>query len=264
MGRQCRQCKPGYYASRLCTESHDTVCKPCPRGTFMPEQNKLKICHPCTTCDADHFVSKACTLRSDTVCKSCSAANGDISEHFLRSCRHIQGDNPGENIRSGDLTNVKLETEQPISDSDLIAVPEGSGTGIIEEPIDTQYPVVNTTDEVEGSGVDITEGEDKNATVTLILPDDGDEDISTTTQTTITSTSKEDIIEIGVGITLENVTKTKSDKEVDLVITEPTKQATTTVINTIEIDDSAGVIVKDKTTRRTDYVEDDTKGLTSL
>ncbi|NXD42494.1 TNR1B factor, partial [Copsychus sechellarum] len=60
-----KKCGKGYRVSRKGTASTDTECKPCPPGTFSPEESYNTSCTPHTVCKS---VAVPGNSRNDTVC----------------------------------------------------------------------------------------------------------------------------------------------------------------------------------------------------
>lgn len=198
-------CKPGYYASRHCTEHHDTVCKPCSKGTFSSVYNVFKTCSQCSNCDVGEFVLKPCSKHSDTVCESCSAVTdiAAVTEQFLRDCLQTPNDQPGPNLDNTDTDGVKLNNLQESNSApdQVNVIYEGSGETIIEVS-----PSERNGTEEEGSGIiPVIDETDKNLT-SVILPDETE---GTETYVTEITTKKTGVILVDEGIKLQN----DSDKQ---------------------------------------------------
>ncbi|NWU79438.1 TNR1B factor, partial [Onychorhynchus coronatus] len=71
MCRVHKKCGRGYRVSRRGTDSTDTECKPCPPGTFSPEESYATSCTPHTVCKA---VAVPGNSRNDAVCSDSGAA----------------------------------------------------------------------------------------------------------------------------------------------------------------------------------------------
>ncbi|NWR89489.1 TNR1B factor, partial [Furnarius figulus] len=71
MCRAHKKCGKGYRVSRRGTDSTDTECKPCPPGTFSPEQSYATSCIPHTVCKS---VAVPGNSRNDTVCSDSGTA----------------------------------------------------------------------------------------------------------------------------------------------------------------------------------------------
>ncbi|NXU39946.1 TNR1B factor, partial [Drymodes brunneopygia] len=69
--RAHKKCGKGFRVSRRGTESTDTECKPCPPGTFSPEESYNTSCTPHTVCKS---VAVPGTSRNDTVCSDSGPA----------------------------------------------------------------------------------------------------------------------------------------------------------------------------------------------
>ncbi|XP_077644350.1 tumor necrosis factor receptor superfamily member 1B [Lonchura striata] len=69
--RTHKKCGKGYRVSRRGTDSTDTECKPCPPGTFSPEESYTTSCTPHTICKS---VAVPGNSRNDTVCSDSGTA----------------------------------------------------------------------------------------------------------------------------------------------------------------------------------------------
>nr|XP_057901904.1 tumor necrosis factor receptor superfamily member 18 [Doryrhamphus excisus] len=65
-------CRPGTYLKELCTNTTQTVCEPCPHGSFSEKYNIFDKCAQCQSCQGDHREQKeSCSPTTNTKC-SCS------------------------------------------------------------------------------------------------------------------------------------------------------------------------------------------------
>lgn len=122
--RDCRHCKPGYFASRICSEFHDTVCSPCSGGSYTAVYNVYSQCKPCSQCELGEYVSVECTKRTDTVCESCTHSPSKPGKHYFNACMLSDQTDPDsmsveEGLHSEDLPN------------DVKLMEEGSGVSVI-------------------------------------------------------------------------------------------------------------------------------------
>ncbi|NWZ43909.1 TNR1B factor, partial [Brachypodius atriceps] len=69
--RAHKKCGKGYRVTRRGTDSTDTECKPCPPGTFSPEESYNTTCTPHTICKS---VAVPGNSRNDTVCSDSGTA----------------------------------------------------------------------------------------------------------------------------------------------------------------------------------------------
>ncbi|KAI1886893.1 hypothetical protein AGOR_G00200470 [Albula goreensis] len=69
-GRNCCRCSPGYFTKTPCTPSSETVCEPCPGGTYLEHTNFRESCEPCKICDdkANMESKEQCNPRQNTIC----------------------------------------------------------------------------------------------------------------------------------------------------------------------------------------------------
>lgn len=236
--KECRLCKPGYYASRHCTEYHDTVCKPCSKGTFSSVHNVFKTCPQCSKCDVDEFVLKPCSKHSDTVCESCSAITdvSTVTEQFIKDCLHYQSDQPGQSLDNTDQNDEKRQN--PKAGDHVNVIYEGSGETIIEVSPSDKHKTV----EEEGSGeIPVIDETDKNIT-SVILPDE------TETELTDTTTKKTGIVQIDDGIKLQNDTS-KQKTDVDI----PSSGLST--VKSIDINNGQGILISGQDTATVESVD---------
>ncbi|NXG19603.1 TNR1B factor, partial [Grallaria varia] len=80
MCRAHKKCAKGYRVSRKGTDSTDTECKPCPPGTFSPEESYDTSCIPHTVCKS---VAVPGNRRNDTVCSDSGTAT--VLPHTLQN-----------------------------------------------------------------------------------------------------------------------------------------------------------------------------------
>uniref|UniRef100_UPI00398F304A tumor necrosis factor receptor superfamily member 16 n=1 Tax=Pristiophorus japonicus TaxID=55135 RepID=UPI00398F304A len=64
----CTTCLPGFGMLTECQRHQNTVCQPCPEGSFSEKSSSSQPCSACHVCGEDHFVLKTCGATSDTVC----------------------------------------------------------------------------------------------------------------------------------------------------------------------------------------------------
>lgn len=115
---KCTKCKPGYYASQLCNESHGTVCKPCSKGHYSSSHNLQRQCSVCSQCGAGLFKLKKCTQLNDVFCASCSSSSAVYTTEYQIKCppwhnQDYQKDDPQRQDiveGSGDIKNLVVET----------------------------------------------------------------------------------------------------------------------------------------------------------
>lgn len=85
----CARCPPEWGVAKLCdakTES-ETVCRPCPPGTWTPSHPHLMACRPCSRCGVGLYIHRFCHPTADTECGWCSNPLHDrFTADFLRKC----------------------------------------------------------------------------------------------------------------------------------------------------------------------------------
>ncbi|XP_013381112.1 tumor necrosis factor receptor superfamily member 16 [Lingula anatina] len=65
---ECNRCHPGWGASLACNHHYNTVCRPCPNGTYSEYVSAHLGCIVCTKCSDDHIKLQDCTPYQDTLC----------------------------------------------------------------------------------------------------------------------------------------------------------------------------------------------------
>ncbi|KAL4225006.1 hypothetical protein ACF0H5_015701 [Mactra antiquata] len=220
-GKECRMCKPGYYASRQCTKSHDTVCKPCSKGTFSTVSNVFPSCSLCSRCDVGEFAVKDCTKHSDTVCKLCS----DVKEarlvkgNYITECLHIQNDQASIDTDLAATNTLSQNNDNDVSLYESSSDPE-------EIHVDVLFG--------EGSGETVTEEIDTNETIIGYTPTVIEEPIENITLEILpeVTTKAPSIVIVDGGIVLSNDTYTKVDDSNVLLL-----GSKTTTLSAIILDD---------------------------
>ncbi|NXN88014.1 TNR1B factor, partial [Bombycilla garrulus] len=87
--RAHKKCGKGYRVSRRGTDSTDTECKPCPPGTFSPEESYNTSCTPHTICKS---VAVPGNSRNDTVCSDSGTAT--VLPHTILNLLQTQSSAP--------------------------------------------------------------------------------------------------------------------------------------------------------------------------
>lgn len=220
-GNECRLCKPGYYASRLCSETHDTVCKPCSIGTFSPKSNVFRQCSPCSICDIGEFVLKECSKSRNTVCMSCDSFKSKVSRTFVGDClENIYGHTVSNNHNIYDIIHSNRH-KRNYESSGTSGDNNNDGSGQITQDH-------NATDVEEGSGAnDIHDG---SVTFAVPLSEDGDQENES--DGVKTERKKE-------GISLQNNNRSVDNHEGILSI--PAVQLTTTASTIITTSHKTGL-----------------------
>ncbi|ESO95332.1 hypothetical protein LOTGIDRAFT_160461 [Lottia gigantea] len=83
---RCSLCKPGYHALTNCTVDRDTVCTPCPEGSFKHKFNSDIECNQCSQCGVGLFVLNECSRTSDVFCESCASKTHIHLKTYLEFC----------------------------------------------------------------------------------------------------------------------------------------------------------------------------------
>ncbi|XP_043116551.1 tumor necrosis factor receptor superfamily member 5 [Puntigrus tetrazona] len=102
MGDQkCRTCPKGKYMFASCNATSDTVCKICPRRTFIDQENKLSQCRACRECSIANNMEmeKECKEDKNTECK-CKPGYycTHISESHCDNCTPVSKCPPGKGV----------------------------------------------------------------------------------------------------------------------------------------------------------------------
>src|SRR4051812_12870014 len=69
---QCDPCLPGWGVKTLCNGTINTICSPCPLGTWSPRRPHFRPCSTCSKCGDALYEDLPCTSTRDTQCDSCS------------------------------------------------------------------------------------------------------------------------------------------------------------------------------------------------
>ncbi|XP_072171623.1 uncharacterized protein [Diadema setosum] len=95
----CSLCPPGSRVLTRCSNTTDTVCQPCQKGSFSLGWNLGEYCVPCTRCSS-HQRRVACSPTSDTVCKpSCTRGYyWDQSALDCLRCSYCPPNTPQERV----------------------------------------------------------------------------------------------------------------------------------------------------------------------
>lgn len=81
---------PGWGVKSECNDTSNTICRPCPLGTWSPNTPHYRPCVPCSKCGPDLFEDVTCVSTRDTKCDACSNPKARINEDFLRKCNWRQ------------------------------------------------------------------------------------------------------------------------------------------------------------------------------
>ena len=150
--RDCRSCKPGYYAIRQCNEVHDTVCAKCPTGSYTPEANIREQCIPCSKCDNGHFVLKRCTSTEDSTCRSCDDKKYSHIKSFRIVCDHIINSMMGDAPAQNQPTVKTLDLEEGSGDEGIVLNENKGHVTSTMAIIDDSSDLKDNDTLVEGSG----------------------------------------------------------------------------------------------------------------
>ncbi|XP_030319566.1 tumor necrosis factor receptor superfamily member 1B-like isoform X2 [Calypte anna] len=119
-----RKCGKGYRVSRRGTDSTDTECKPCPPGTFSPEESYKTSCKPHRVCNS---VAVPGNSIRDTVCNESEAALATVLPHTALDLLLTQRTNKPEIVTRAVMLNsvpdlsyiIALAYYPPATEADL-------------------------------------------------------------------------------------------------------------------------------------------------
>ncbi|KAL3880812.1 hypothetical protein ACJMK2_033019 [Sinanodonta woodiana] len=112
----CRTCLPGQFVQKECNTSSNRICKACPILTFSDKENSA-TCRPCKTCRTYETTLAKCTVSSDTECGECRA--GYFRMQSLDECWKCSPCYP-EHVG---LTFVMSECQRKVTDSNMTCMP---------------------------------------------------------------------------------------------------------------------------------------------
>ncbi|KAK3558318.1 hypothetical protein QTP86_016900, partial [Hemibagrus guttatus] len=64
----CNRCPPGYHLQKHCTETHQTLCRPCDEGLYTEVWDYIYECLPCRWCRSNQVEVQTCTSSTNRVC----------------------------------------------------------------------------------------------------------------------------------------------------------------------------------------------------
>lgn len=82
----CDPCPAGWGVKSLCNSTQNTVCTPCPIGSWSPKRSHFRPCTPCSKCGDGLFEDVPCTSTRDTQCDSCLNVKGHFNEDYKKKC----------------------------------------------------------------------------------------------------------------------------------------------------------------------------------
>ncbi|KAK5872587.1 hypothetical protein PBY51_013271 [Eleginops maclovinus] len=108
--RCCNKCPPGSYMKDICTETQQTVCRPCKEGFYSHQYNMFDRCEECRSCQHDYAEKCNTTTNANCSCRSgflCS--NNVCSECQENKC--VTGEKPKRTEISLDAKLIKYTYE---------------------------------------------------------------------------------------------------------------------------------------------------------
>lgn len=83
---RCTSCPPGYGVVRSCSQSKDTLCKPCKVGFHSLTSSTEEACLPCSLCGKELFELHRCLPTRDVFCGLCTMPGVRKNKDYLRKC----------------------------------------------------------------------------------------------------------------------------------------------------------------------------------
>ncbi|KTG46723.1 hypothetical protein cypCar_00025009 [Cyprinus carpio] len=120
---KCSTCPKGKYMFANCNATLDTVCKTCPRRTFIDEENKLSQCRACRECSSTSNMEmvKECEEDKNTQCR-CKPGYycTHISESHCDNCSPVSTCPPGQGVA---IRQISLSHISPVFPPDILKYP---------------------------------------------------------------------------------------------------------------------------------------------
>uniref|UniRef100_A0A5K3FMD9 Death domain-containing protein n=1 Tax=Mesocestoides corti TaxID=53468 RepID=A0A5K3FMD9_MESCO len=66
--QSCTKCPPGHGAERPCDWNRDSLCKPCPAGTWSSSTSATETCQTCRKCKPGQIEMRPCSATHNTLC----------------------------------------------------------------------------------------------------------------------------------------------------------------------------------------------------
>ncbi|XP_033742403.1 uncharacterized protein LOC117328901 isoform X2 [Pecten maximus] len=110
--KRCQKCPPGHYVSRLCGIRNDTVCKPCPEGTYIESSGLHLYCSACSFCRLGEQTISACKTDYNTRCGSCSPGYFRLqSSYECAKCSVCYREYPGYTMEVDECRKEELDND---------------------------------------------------------------------------------------------------------------------------------------------------------
>nr|CDS30880.1 tumor necrosis factor receptor superfamily member [Hymenolepis microstoma] len=78
--QSCTKCPPGYGAEKPCDWNEDSICSPCPKGTWSSTESATQKCLTCKKCKPGQIEMRPCTATQNTLC--CPLHNPNCDENY--------------------------------------------------------------------------------------------------------------------------------------------------------------------------------------
>ncbi|XP_061146258.1 tumor necrosis factor receptor superfamily member 5 [Syngnathus typhle] len=85
-GRCCKQCPPGQYLEDFCTETRETLCRPCSNNSFSEKYNVFNKCTPCQLCQENE---EKCSPAAKCLCRPGFLCSDDMCSECVKPSRHV-------------------------------------------------------------------------------------------------------------------------------------------------------------------------------
>ncbi|XP_056130544.1 tumor necrosis factor receptor superfamily member 1B [Lampris incognitus] len=109
----CSRCPPGNRLLQKCTNTTDSVCKPCPGGQYIVDWNYNPNCFSCSKCKSEKGLEFAqrcsSTIKSTCVCQPGMYCVLGFDDPYCEECRKYKSCKPGQGVilQGTALSNVK-------------------------------------------------------------------------------------------------------------------------------------------------------------
>ncbi|KAM3176347.1 hypothetical protein ACTXT7_006695 [Hymenolepis weldensis] len=78
--QSCTKCPPGYGAENPCGWNEDSICSPCPEGTWSSAESATEKCLTCKRCKPGQIEMRPCSATQNTLC--CPLHNPNCDDNY--------------------------------------------------------------------------------------------------------------------------------------------------------------------------------------
>ncbi|KAM7402308.1 hypothetical protein PAMP_017555 [Pampus punctatissimus] len=112
----CKKCPPGQRLIEECSETQESVCKPCQSGQYMENWNYAKNCFSCKKCKQSKGLRNAQTCSSTTMSK-CHCQRGmycimEFNDPYCSECKKYSECKAGYGVSSPGTINSDVKCER--------------------------------------------------------------------------------------------------------------------------------------------------------